>query len=195
MNHTFGQALSGIGLLGTDESKSAFKAGHACVVRAAFEQFRDPLYRHALLLTRSPHEAEEIVQEGFLKLQTQVVEGKQIENVRAWLFRVAHNSAIDRSRATRDKASLSELPNSRKVEDRLAHRVPNPEAIFLERERDLLLGAAVDRLPAVQRHCLYLRKEGLSYREIATVLSVGETTVIDHLTRAITKLHREIHVR
>jgi len=77
----------------------------------------------------------------------------------------------------------------------LAQCVPSPEVIYLQRERDSLLAAAVERLPDVQRHCLYLRKEGLSYREIATVLAIGETTAVDHLTRAITRLHREIYVR
>jgi RNA polymerase sigma-70 factor (ECF subfamily) len=187
--------LSGLYLSGPGESTSDSPFSREGLVSAAFQQFRDQLYRHALLLTRSREEAEEIVQESFLKLHTHVVEGKRIDNVRAWLFRVAHNSAIDRGRTSHEQESLSESPNTRSVEDRLAHRVPSPEKLFLQRERESLLVAAVERLPAVQRHCLYLRKEGLSYREIATVLSIGETTVIDHLTRAITRLHREIHVR
>lgn len=165
------------------------------MVGAAYEELRDPLYRHALLLTRSREEAEEIVQEGFLKLHTHVVEGKRIDNIRAWLFRVAHNSAIDRGRTSRERTSLSESPNAQTLEGRLAQCVPSPEVIYLQRERDSLLAAAVERLPDVQRHCLYLRKEGLSYREIATVLAIGETTAVDHLTRAITRLHREIYVR
>jgi RNA polymerase sigma-70 factor (ECF subfamily) len=182
-------------LSGSGESTSDSPFSREELVSAAFQQFRDQLYRHALLLTRSREEAEEIVQESFLKLHTHVVEGKRIDNVRAWLFRVTHNSAIDRGRTSHGQESLSESPNTRSVEDRLAYRVPSPEKLFLQRERESLLVAAVERLPAVQRHCLYLRKEGLSYREIATVLSIGETTVIDHLTRAITRLHREIHVR
>ena len=195
MSQALGRALSGLYLPASKEATSGSGFSREDLVSTAFQQLRDPLYRHALLLTRSPEEAEEIVQEGFLKLHTQVLEGKCIDNVRAWLFRVAHNSAIDRGRTTREKASLSAFPNTRTVEDRLAHCVPSPEMIFLQRERDGILAAAVERLPARQRHCLYLRKEGLSYREIATVLGIGETTVVDHLTRAITKLHREIHVR
>jgi RNA polymerase sigma-70 factor (ECF subfamily) len=182
-------------LTGSKDSTSGSRKSREELVSAAFEQLRGRLYRHVLLLTRSREEAEEIVQDGFLKLHTHVVMGKSIDNVRAWLFRVAHNSAIDRGRTTRDEESLSEPPNARSVEDRLAHCVPSPETILLQRERESLLGAAVERLPAVQRHCLYLRKEGLSYREIAAVLAIGETTVVDHLTRAITRLHREIHVR
>jgi len=195
VNSALGQALSGLQLSQSKASAPNPASPQEQLVSAAYEQLRDPLYRHALLLTRSREEAEEIVQEGFLKLHTQMVEGKRIDNIRAWLFRVAHNSAIDRGRTTRGKTSLSESPGAQTVEGRLAHCVPSPEVIYLQRERDSLLAAAVERLPAVQRHCLYLRKEGLSYREIASVLGIGETTVVDHLTRAITKLHREIHVR
>jgi RNA polymerase sigma-70 factor (ECF subfamily) len=195
VNQALGRALSGLYLSGSNESASGSSCSRDELVSAAFRRFREPLYRHALLLTRSREEAEEIVQEGFLKLHTHVVEGKRIDNVRAWLFRVAHNAAIDCGRTTREKESLSESPNTLAAVDRFAHRGPSPEMIFLQRERESLLAAAVERLPNLQRHCLYLRKEGLTYREIATVLAIGETTVIDHLTRAITRLHREVHVR
>ena len=161
-------------------------------VASAFEQFRDSLYRHVLLLTWNAGDSEEIVQEGFLKLHLHLLQGKRIDNVRAWLFRVTHNSAIDRGRTARDVESLSESSHARTAEGLLAGQVPSPETILLKNEQHLLLAKAIDNLPELQRHCLYLRKEGLSYRDIASVLSIGETTVVDNLTRAIVRLNREV---
>jgi RNA polymerase sigma-70 factor (ECF subfamily) len=163
------------------------------VVAQAFHQCRDALYRHALIITHNPHEAEEIVQEGFLKLQKQVLRGRRIDNLRAWLFRVVHNSAIDLGRARRDSASLSDSSNTRAVEERLADHVLCPERIYLESERRRRLARATGLLSPLQQHCLYLRKEGLTYREIASVLGIGETTVVDHLARSIARLHQELH--
>lgn len=163
-------------------------------VASLFEQFSQPLYRYLLLLTWNPQDSEELVQDVFLQLHRQLLEQKPIDNMRAWIFRVAHNLAIDRGRTARDADSLSEAETNRRAEGQLSRTVPNPEMIVLQRERELALAQAVRALPALQRHVLLLRREGFRYREIASILDIGETTVIDNITRAIDRLHRELHV-
>lgn len=160
-----------------------------------FEEFSRPLYRYVLILTWSPEESEELVQEVFLKLHEQLLDRKVIDNVRGWVFRVAHNLAIDRGRTARNVDSLSEPETARKVEGCLVQTIPSPEAIVLEKEKKTALARAMGTLPALQRHCLLLRREGFRYREIAEILDVGETTVIDNIARAVERLHRELHVR
>ena len=154
------------------------------IVTRLFEQFREPLFRYALLLTANAGDSEEAVQEAFLKLHRDLRGGKEIDNVRAWLFRVVHNAVIDQGRSAWRSESLSE--------DHLAPAVSSPERILLHKEQETKLAQAVDRLPAVERHCLFLRREGFRYREIASVLDMGETTVIDNIARAIGRLHREL---
>ena len=195
MVHTLGHLLNDARFTVASDSEHDIKLPGNEFVTKAYEQLRDTLYRHALLITRNASHSEELVQDAFLKLHRNVAAHRTVDNVRAWLFRVIHNAAIDLGRTTHANASLSETANARSVEDQCIGRVPSPEWIALLRERRALLAAAVERLPAVQRHCLYLRKEGLSYREISIVLSIGQTTVVDHLTRAVTRLHREIHDR
>lgn len=164
-------------------------------VASLFELYREPLYRYVLQLTWSPGDSEELVQEIFLKLHRELTAGREIGHVRAWLFRVGHNLAMDHARAAVPAQSLSEEHVVRGVEDRLAAATPDPERLLLEGERQRRLAAAMDGLPALQRHCLLLRGEGLRYREIAGILAVGETTVIDNLRRAVERLNRELHAQ
>lgn len=70
---------------------------------------------------------------------------------------------------------------------------PNPEQRLVERERQLRLARAVEALPKRQRECLYLHREGFPYRETGDILGIRESTVIDHLRRAIERLSRELH--
>lgn len=163
-------------------------------VTRIFEQFSQPLYRYLFLLTWNSHDSEELVQDVFLKLHRQLLEQKPIDNIRAWIFRVGHNLAIDRGRMSRDADSLSQVETNRKVEGQLAHAVPDPEMIVLQKEKEAVLAQAVNALPALQRQTLLLRREGFRYREIASILNIGETTVIDNITRAIDRLHRELRV-
>jgi RNA polymerase sigma-70 factor (ECF subfamily) len=152
-----------------------------------FVQFREPLFRYALLLTGNAGDSEEAVQEAFLKLHRDLLAGKAIDNVRAWLFRVVHNAVVDRGRsAWRAESLLEQYP---------APVLSSPERILLQKEQERELAEAVERLPAVERQCLFLRREGFRYREIASVLDMGETTVTDNIARAIGRLHRELRVR
>ena len=59
---------------------------------------RDPVFRQALRVLRSPAEAEDVTQEVFLRLYGEMRADRKVENPKAWLFRAAHNLAIDRVR-------------------------------------------------------------------------------------------------
>src|SRR2546426_7293182 len=63
-----------------------------------FELLRDPVYRYLIRVTGSREEAEDLTQETFLRLQSCLQKGQAVGNVRAWIFRVAHNLAIDQQR-------------------------------------------------------------------------------------------------
>ena len=134
-----------------------------------------------------------MAQEAFLRLHLHIRAGQSIDNVKAWLFRVGHNLFIDRGRRTRVTDSLSQPEVTRAAEDVHARTMATPEERLAERERRRRLALAIDALPSQQRHCLYLRREGFRYREIAVVLGIRESTVIDHLRRAIGRLSKELH--
>jgi RNA polymerase sigma-70 factor (ECF subfamily) len=140
-----------------------------------------------------PAEVEDMVQESFLRLHRHLREGQPIGNAKAWLFRVGHNLCVDRGRRTRDADSLSQPSVSKAAEDMHARSIPTPEERLVEREQRQRLARAVATLPSQQRQCMHLRREGFRYREIGQILGIRESTVIDHMRRAIERLSKELH--
>ncbi len=156
-----------------------------------FEGLREPLFRYLVGSFGNPAEAEEIVQEAFLRLYRSLHTGDKISNVRSWVFRVAHNLALDWQKAklpfgTADSPAWDDLGRINVASE------PDPEQAFLELEQARHLLQAMQRLTAHERRCLHLRAEGLRHREIAVIIGVSSSTVSDSLQRAIRKLMREV---
>jgi RNA polymerase sigma-70 factor, ECF subfamily len=159
-------------------------------VTVYFEQWRDPVNRYVVAAFGDPMEAEEITQEAFLQLYRQLHSGQSITNVRAWVFRTAHNLAVNRIKSHQfiellDEDSWEELRGA------VVDAAPNPEQRLLQLEKFSRLRAAIARLTPPERQCLHLRTKGLRYREIADVLSLGTSTVAETLYRVIGKLTQE----
>lgn len=110
-------------------------------------------------------------------------------SVRAWLFRVAHNLSLKvRSRERSFQAVETDW-------ERLTNAAPgeSPERALLDRERSKRLRAALETLSPQQRNCLYLRSEGLRYREIAEVMRISQSSVNEFLRRAIARLAEAVN--
>ena len=155
------------------------------VVTKLYEEAREDLYRYSLTFGLAPGEAQEAAQEVFLRLYTALKKGDDIQNPRAWCFRVAHNLSL-KLRARQ----APQLPFDLDLEGRLAHGDPNPEASAMERQRMLRVHQAIEGLSEQQKRCLFLRMEGLRYPEIAEVLGIGASTVGEFLRRAVTRLRK-----
>jgi RNA polymerase sigma-70 factor (ECF subfamily) len=153
-------------------------------VTRAFEDERDDIYRYLLTLGLVPAHAQDAAQEVFLRLYLALRKGEAIQNVRAWIFRVAHNLALD----WRAKERMQ--PVDPDVLDRIRDMRPGAEADLLEKEKMERIAAVWKTLSPQQRECLHLRAEGLKYREISETLRIGISTVREFLNRAITKLQR-----
>jgi RNA polymerase sigma-70 factor, ECF subfamily len=151
-----------------------------------FDQFRNSLLGYVRAFGLSMQDGEEVAQEVFLALFRHMTLGKSRRNLRGWIFCVAHNLALKRLRANRrfDVRGAStgffftnELDPS-----------PNPEEQVLSKERQTHAIAFLHTLPEQDRCCLYLRAEGLRYREIAHVLGLSLGAVSTSLTRSLTRL-------
>lgn len=159
------------------------------VVTEAFVALRDPIYRYVFSAVGNPGDAEDIAQEAFIRLFRDLRRGHAIENVRAWLFRVAHNLVIDFGRRSPRPESL-DAPDYQYVAEALSDPGPNAEERIVDRaSRQRLLR----RLTLHERQCMELRAEGLLYREIAEVLGVRIPTVQTTLDRAIKKIVGQTH--
>jgi RNA polymerase sigma-70 factor (ECF subfamily) len=146
----------------------------------------DSLYRVALRLTRSPADAEDLVQDTFLKAFRAADQFEPGTNLRAWLFTILHNTARNRARdRARDVVSVDSDAVDRATElQPSSGRPETPEAALL---RDTLapdLQAAIDALPDAFRQAVWLRDvEEFSYAEIAGMLSVPIGTVMSRISR------------
>ncbi len=154
---------------------------------ALFDQYRAPLLRYVSSFGLSPADGEEILQEVFLSLFRHLARGKSRENLRGWLFRVAHNLALkQRSRMRRD---LDSRANSG-AEEWAIDPAPSPEDQILSNQTQMRLRAVVDALPEQDRRCLFLRAEGLRYREIAQTLQMSLGAVSLSLARSLGRIGR-----
>jgi RNA polymerase sigma-70 factor (ECF subfamily) len=148
---------------------------------AALELFREhgeAVYRFASVLTRHHQDAEDVVQETFLKLLQHLRTSGDTRNVRGWIFTVAANAARDRQRGR-----LRWLPWTATQEP-----VVDPAHLRDEDGRIASLRTALQRLAVRDRLLVALRAQGLSYQEIASALDIKSSSVGTLLARAMTRL-------
>jgi len=158
-------------------------------VTALYRELRKPLLRYLVCLGLSSDEAQDVFQDSFVSLQHHLAAGGAQDNIRGWLFRVAHNQA--RNRQTSYHRRFSEPLDGEM--DFLADDA-TPEQRVLEKEKFRRLAAAIRLLTESERECLLLRAGGLRYREIGEVLGIATSTVGDTVERAIKKLAEKCNV-
>jgi RNA polymerase sigma-70 factor (ECF subfamily) len=151
-----------------------------------FGLFRNPLLRYVISLGLSLHDGEEIIQEVFLALFRHLQMGKSRQNLRGWVFRVAHNLAL-KQRAANKKAQTM-LDSDEAVARRQPDTAPNPEQQAAGNQRWQRMQAVLRVLPEQDRSCLYLRAEGLRYREIAATLGISLGSVSIALARSLARM-------
>lgn len=157
-----------------------------------FEMLRDPIYLYLITVLGNQAEAEDVTQEVFLELYRALHRGRIINNVRFWLFGVAHNLAFKR----REKKQPYQHMDTR-TWDELRELLPdpglNPEQRVLQMERFERLHSAMAWLSPQEVQCLHLRAEGFRYREIGEILHINEKTAAEFLRRGIRKLMKDNH--
>jgi RNA polymerase sigma-70 factor, ECF subfamily len=160
-----------------------------CEVTVLYRELRKPLLRYLACLGLSTDEAQDVVQDAFLILHRHLASGGSQENIRGWVFRVAHNQARNRQ-TSYDRRFAAPLDAGAEA---LSHEA-TPEQAVLEKERFRQLGRAIRLLADSERECLLLRAAGLRYREIGEVLAIPTSTVADIVDRAIKKLAEKCNV-
>jgi RNA polymerase sigma-70 factor (ECF subfamily) len=164
-------------------------ATDSCEATSLYRELRKPLLRYLAGLGLSTDEAQDMVQDAFLSLHKHLAGGGSQDNIRSWVFRVAHNRArnFQQGYAHRMGEPLDPVFDT-------ASREASPEQAVLAKEKFLRLDEAIRSLAAQERACLMLRAEGLRYREIGEVLGVPTSTVADTVERAVKKLAEKCHV-
>jgi RNA polymerase sigma-70 factor (ECF subfamily) len=152
----------------------------------------DALYGMALRLTRRPADAEDLVQDTYLKAFRARGQFERGTNLKAWLFTILHNTF--RNIRRHDGRNPVDV-DSEKVEqavDRAAEE-RTPEQLLTRATLDADLQAALDSLPEVFRQAVWLRDvEEFSYAEIARMLDVPAGTVMSRISRGRRLLYERL---
>jgi len=148
--------------------------------------FLEPLFATAMRLTRNRADAEDLVQDTFVKAFRHSGQFKRGTNLRAWLYTILHNTWRNRRRdASRDAVEV----DSEQVEQAAegaggSEPVDTPERILMRSTLDADLQAALDELPDAFRQAVWLRDvEEFTYAEIAEMLNVPIGTVMSRISR------------
>jgi RNA polymerase sigma-70 factor, ECF subfamily len=171
-------------------------------MKAEFEQLAMPcldgLYASALRLTHSDRDAEDLVQDAFMRAYRFFDKFERGTNFRAWLFKILTNTFINKYRRQVKERSFSEGAERESVTAQLfsadaTETAANPEDHLLDRLLSEEVLQAIDRLPIDFRMVVILADlQEFSYREIAEILDVPVGTVMSRLFRGRKLLQKHL---
>ncbi len=152
--------------------------GHEAAFNAIVDRYRTPLTRYCAGLV-GPSRAEDVVQQALINAHHALQRTDEVRHLRSWLYRIAHNAALNVLRAVRDDVPLDAASGAAAAAD------DDPVAAFERSERFRETVDALRDLPERQRAALVLRElEGRSHEEIAESLGVTSGAARQHLMRA-----------
>ena len=160
----------------------------------------DQLFAAARRMTRNAADAEDLVQETYLKAYRGYDRFEEGSNLKAWMYRILTNSYINRYRAKQRRPDESDLSD---VEDMYLYRRlsgenseigASAEDAFLNSVTDDAVKAAIEAIPENFRIAVLLADvEGFAYKEIAEILEIPIGTVMSRIHRGRKALEKQLH--
>jgi RNA polymerase sigma-70 factor (ECF subfamily) len=178
-------------------SLEALRNGDRAEFARLVEAYTPMIYRLGLKMLNNPQDAEDILQETFIKAYRHIGNFDGRSNVSTWLYRIATNEALMSIRRKRPEMISFDVPSTYESEPQEPLQIVDwcclPEDEFLTSEGRARLDQAVNKLPATLRVVFILRDiEGLSTRETAEVLEISEMAVKTRLSRARLRLREDL---
>ena len=179
-------------------SKSARGENWGWDFEAAAMPFVDSLYNTAYRMTRNSEDAEDLVQETYLKAYKYYDKFKEGTNFKAWLFKILKNTFINSYRKRQSEPLKSDFADiedafETQVSEEVTAKAKNPEQELLEDVLDEDVQRALEELPDDYRMAVILADlEGFSYKEISEILEVPLGTVMSRLYRGRKLLEEEM---
>jgi RNA polymerase sigma-70 factor (ECF subfamily) len=178
-------------------SLEALRNGDRAEFARLVETYSPMIYRLGLKMLNNPQDAEDILQETFIKAYKHLAKFDGRSNVSTWLYRIATNEALMSLRRKHPEATSFENPSVYDTEPQEPLQIVDwcclPEEEFLTSEGRVRLDEAAEKLPTSLRVVFVLRDiEGLSTRETAEVLDISEMAVKTRLSRARLRLREDL---
>ena len=169
----------------TFESGTAYSQANQAT--AEFEELAmsmvNSVYNLARWLARNDHDAEDLVQETYLKAFRSFSSFQTGTNFRAWIFRILRNTFL-KSRPLRERQLMVGLDSEEQIIPAFA-TCTTPESLFIDSSGIAAIRTAIEELPAIYREVILMCDvEEASYKEIAEILSIPIGTVMSRLARA-----------
>jgi RNA polymerase sigma-70 factor, ECF subfamily len=174
-------------------------AGERDAFRVLVERHSQQLFRLAYRMTRSEHDAEEVVQEAFLRAYRNLGQFGSRANFGTWIYRIAANYAIDRMRQKKSEEAKRSVPNIAHEEPEqdpvnLVHdERPGPDRLAVNAELRKKMEEALKALSASERTAFVMRHwEGCAIEEIAKALKSTSSAAKNTVFRSVQKLRRAL---
>ena len=167
------------------------------------EDLMDPLYAYARRLTRNDAEAEDLLQDTYLRAYTNFGQFSENTNLRAWMYRIMTNRFIDTKKRLKQRPAIDDrtlddemadiylFENASGVSNRTSS---SAEMEFLSELPDMEIKESLESLPEHQRIPVLLADiEGFSYQQIADFMDIPLGTVMSRLHRGRKTLFEELY--
>ena len=178
------------GIVGFGTSSSQGDESSAGFEELAMPLF-DSLYNFARWLVHDQYDAEDLVQETYLKALRSFASFQPGTNFRAWIFQILRNTFL--SSGSRLERRMTVAMDSEEVFLVLPATSPTPESLLIERSSIDAVRCAIEQLPVTLREVLLLCEvEDASYRGITDILSIQIGTVMSRLARARKLVHKTL---
>ena len=163
------------------------RSGNKQAYEHIINKYKNPLYATILRMTKNPQDAQDLVQEAFIKVYHQLSKYEAKGSFSSWIYRVAINHCMDEFRKKRYQMKQVEFNETDLV------NLHHPEIIFLKKEKSRQLERLIATLPETERMIILLRYVNeLSYSEISELVELPLATVRNKLHRAKKKMRSTI---
>ncbi|MCF7854083.1 MAG: sigma-70 family RNA polymerase sigma factor [Candidatus Pacebacteria bacterium] len=160
-----------------------YRSGDEAAFETLYNRYRKPLYSY--LNTMLPGQVEvvdDLYQRVWMRILDKLPAYRDRQKFISWAFRIAHNLAIDHFRSeNRRREALSERITSKDSQ-------PSPDQTVDHDELMVALAKAVEDLPAEQREVFLLRRDGVSFKEIARIQATSINTALGRMRYAVARL-------
>jgi RNA polymerase sigma-70 factor (ECF subfamily) len=175
--------------LGVSYMDVIFPSENRHILSQVLDEVFDGLYGYAMVLSRDPTEAEDLVQETCVRAIQAIENLRPDGNVKSWLFTILRNIWLNQLRQQRTAPKMVELDVDESTAEIAVEPSKDPHALYVSKVEREQVREAIQQLSEEFREIIVLREYGeLSYQELASVLGCPAGTVMSRLGRARSKL-------